>query len=117
MPAATKKKIKSRRGVPWLLAELKQLGKVPDSVLARRHRRSIKEVVAMRESRRIGLPTGPRRWTAREIRLLGRMNDYEVARRLRRSMHRVRYQRRALKIPPFRPRPKFRYWKPAEIKL
>jgi hypothetical protein len=74
-----------RRGAPWTLAELKRLGKVPDSALARRTGRTIKEVVAMREARRVRLRTAPRRWTAREIRLLGRFPDAEVARRLHRS--------------------------------
>jgi hypothetical protein len=46
-----------RRGLPWTLAELKQLGHRPDSVLARRLGRPIKEVVAMRESRRMRLVT------------------------------------------------------------
>lgn len=104
------------RGAPWTTAQLGQLGKVPDSVLARRTGRTIKEVVAEREARGIGLATGRRRWTAREIRLLGAMNDYEVARRLRRPQHQVSHQRKALKIPPFKPRAKFRYWKPSEIK-
>ena len=114
MSAARKTKIRSRRGTPWKLSELKLLGKVPDSVLARRNRRSIKEVVEMRESRRIAMETGPRRWTAREIRLLGALNDYELARRLRRPKHRVRYQRIDLRIRPFKARPKFRFWKPSE---
>src|SRR5438132_13753148 len=105
MPARKRANFKLRRGTPWTVAELKQLGKVPDSVLARRYRRTIKEVVAMREHRRVGLPTPPRRWTAREIRLLGRFNDHETARRLRRSVEVVRWQRRALHIPPLRPLP------------
>ena len=71
--------------VPWTLAELKQLGRTPDSLLARRSRRTIHEVVAMRESRGIGLVTGPRPWRAREIKLLGTMPDHELGRRLRRS--------------------------------
>ena len=90
MRASQSKRTKSRRGAPWTLKELKQLGKVPDSVLARRTGRTIKEVVAMREHRRIGLRTPPRRWTAREIRLLGRYYDAEVSRRLRRDPHDVR---------------------------
>jgi len=73
------KRTRRRWGAPWKLAELKRLGRAPDSVLARRMGRTIKEVVAMRESRRLGLVTGPRRWTAREIRLLGSMPDREVA--------------------------------------
>ena len=92
-----------RKGAPWTLAELKKLGNVPDSVLARRSRRTIKEVVAMREHQRIRLPTPPRRWTAREIRMLGRLNDYELSRRFLRSKSSVRLQRIALKIPPFKP--------------
>src|SRR2546426_11019245 len=108
---------KTLRGYPGTRPELKQLGKLPDSVLGRRTGRSIKEVVAMRESRRIGLETGPRRWTAREIRLLGTKNDYELARRLRRPKHQINNQRRALKIPPFKPRPKFKYWKASEVAL
>ena len=59
MPAAKRTRIRSRRGIAWRLAELKQLGKVPDSVLARRAGGTIKEVVAMREHRRIAMQTGP----------------------------------------------------------
>ena len=108
---------KSRRGKPWTAAEIAKFGRVPDSVLARRLHRSIKEVVAERERRRIALPMRHRRWTAREVRLLGTMNDYELARRLRRPNHQVHCQRRALNIPPFKPRSNWRYWKPAEMLL
>ena len=78
---------KSRRGESWTRAELKHLGRVPDSVLARRSGRTIKEIVAMRESRRIAMETGSRRWTASEIKMLGRYFDAELARRLRRPVH------------------------------
>lgn len=111
-----KTKSSNRRGAPWTVAELKQLGKFPDSVLARRTGRTIKEVVAMREHRRIRLPNAPRRWTAREIKMLGRYNDHELARRLRRPVHHVRIQRVALHIPPLIPC-QTRYWTPAEEKL
>ncbi len=70
---------------PWTRADIVQLGRVPDSVLARRMGRTIKAVVAERERRKIALPTAPRRWTAREIKLLGKFNDQELARRLRRT--------------------------------
>ena len=73
------------------MGELKQLGQVPDSVLARRQQRTIREVVAMRESRRVALSTPPRRWAAREIRLLGTMADREIARRLRQAAQGERY--------------------------
>jgi len=46
-----------RNKAEWTKAELNQLGKVPDSVLARRTGRTITEVVAVRESRRIRLRT------------------------------------------------------------
>src|SRR5258708_40001244 len=99
-----KKKTSARRGgAPCTAAELKHLGKTPDSVLARRLRRTIAEVVAERERRRIRLRTPPRRWTAREIKLLGAMFDMEVARRLRRTRDDVRRQRRSLRIPALRP--------------
>ena len=75
----------AKKTTPWTLAELKQLGRTPDSVLARRTGRTIKEVVAERERRRIGLRTPRRRWTAREINLLGNLSDMEVARRLGRD--------------------------------
>ena len=99
----------------WTVAELEQLGKVPDSVLARRFHCAIKEVVMERERRGIALPTGPRRWTARELLLLGKMNDHELARRLRRPKHYAQRQRIQLKIPPFKPRARFRAWKPSEF--
>src|SRR5712691_9099120 len=101
----------------WTIAEVRQLGRVPDSVLARRFERTIKEIVEERERRGIALGTGPRRWTAREIRLLGTMNDYELARRLRRPKHQVRLQRLELKIPPCKARARFRAWKPAEFRI
>jgi hypothetical protein len=37
----------ARRGALWTVGELKQLGKVPDSVLASRTGRTIKEVTVM----------------------------------------------------------------------
>src|SRR5436309_643716 len=107
---------KFRRGEPWTVAELEQLGKLPDSVLARRYRRTIEEVVAERERRRIAMQTGPRLWTAREIRLLGRLNDREVSRRLRRSYEDVRRQRLSLKIPALRPL-RHKKWTRREEKL
>ena len=116
MPAAAKKRIKRRWGAPWTLAELKRLGKTPDSVLARHTGRTIREVVAMREHRRIRLVTAPRRWTAREIKLLGRFTDAELSRRLRRSYETVRRQRRILHIPALRPL-RWRLWTRAEEKL
>lgn len=93
MPRFRLSKRYRRKGEPWKLEELKRLGKAADSYLARRARRTIKEIVAERESRRIALPTGPRRWTAREIRLLGTMSDAELARRLRRPRENVRSER------------------------
>lgn len=106
-----------RRGVPWTLAELKQLGQKPDSVLARRLGRTIKEIVFTRQSRRVGLPIPFRRWTAGEIKLLGTLTDAELSRRLRRPEHHIRNQRLALKIPSFKPRPPYRRWSLAEIRL
>src|SRR6266571_5374166 len=97
-------RLHGRTAMAWTTYEIRQLGRVPDSVLARRSGRTIKDVVAERERRRIGLPTGPRRWTAREIKLLGRWPDREVAARLRRTRHAVRKQRTALRIPAFRSR-------------
>src|ERR1035441_1292551 len=92
----TGKRKKRRWGAPWTLAELNQLGRVPDSALARRSGRTIGEVVDMREKRRVRLPTPARRWSAREVKLLGRYNDAELARRLRRGKGAVRRQRVAL---------------------
>jgi len=60
MENTTGKGTKRRRRAPWTLAELKHLGRVPDSVLARRTGRTIKEVVAMRGSRRLALITPTR---------------------------------------------------------
>jgi hypothetical protein len=107
---------KTRWGAPWSVAEVRQLGKVPDSVLARRRGRTIKEVVAEREARRIRLPTGPRRWTARELRLLGTMNDRELGRQLQRGGTQVRKKRVALGIPSYLPARKCRPWQPPPAK-
>ena len=71
---------KSRRGNSWLISELEELGQTPDSVLDRRSRRTIKEVVSMRRHLRIALETGPRRSSMNEIRLLGTLNDYDLGR-------------------------------------
>jgi hypothetical protein len=115
MPGS-KSNLKTRKGAAWTLSELKRLGKKPDSVLARRTGRTIKEIVAMRVQRRIKLPSGPRRWTAREIKLLGRHFDAELARRFRRNLNDVRQQRRLLHIPSIR-RIKSRTWTPSQDKL
>ena len=56
---------------PWSAAEIRQLGRVRDSVLARRFGRTIKDVVAERQRQRIGLSVETRRWTTREIKFLG----------------------------------------------
>ena len=101
---------------PWTVAELKQLGNVPDCLLAALDapsRKSLPSACAWR----IRLPTPPRRWTAREIKLLGRFTDAELSRRLRRTLGEVRMQRVLLKVPPLRARPEFRFWKPSEFKL
>ena len=74
---------RSRSGSPWTFAELQELGETPDSVLAFRNVRTIKEIVDMREHYRIALVTGPRPWTMPEVKLLGTMNDYEVELRVR----------------------------------
>jgi hypothetical protein len=66
---------RDRRGAPWTARELRLLGKVPDSKLARRTGRTIKEIVAERVARRIRVPAGPRRWTASETKLLGKFSD------------------------------------------
>src|SRR5437868_6631073 len=113
-PIRTKRR--GRRGAPWTAKELKSLGKTPDSALARRYRRTISEVVAERERRRIRLCTGPRRWTPREVRLLGTMFDYELARRLERHRLDVFRQRRTLGIRAYRPW-KGRKWTRPEDKL
>jgi len=116
MSAAARKRIKRRWGAPWTTAELKLLGKKPDSVLARRFGRTIQEVVAERERRRIRLRLPPRRWTAREIRLLGTMTDAELSRRLRCGYENVRRQRIALHIPSLRPT-RWKRWTRREEKL
>lgn len=103
---------KRRRDNPWTTGEIALLGRMPDSTLASRIGRSIREVVAQRETRRIGIPGAPRRWTITETKLLGEFSDAELARRFGRKLGQVRTQRLALKIPPFKPRPKFRFWTP-----
>src|SRR5262249_24226505 len=80
-------------------------------------KRTIREIVEMRESRRIGLPTAPRQWTAREIRLLGTMTDSELGRRFRRAKYQVRARRVAFRLPPFKQLPPGRAWKAGELKL
>src|SRR4030095_15687814 len=102
---------------PWTRADLALLGRIPDSVLARRTRRTIKAIVAERERLRIHMPTGPRRWTSREIRMIGQYTDAELARRLCRPYDEVRNQRLELHIRAFRPKPRWRYWTWAEQRM
>ncbi len=96
--------------------ELKQLGKIPDSVLAQRFGRTITETVAEREKRRINLPIAARQWTANEIKMLGKFNDCEVARRLCRTPDQVRKQRIRFGIPSIKPQ-QIKKWTRAEEKL
>jgi hypothetical protein len=81
------------------IAESRQLGKVPDSVLARRTGRTISEVLAERECRRIKPCLPPHSWTASEIKLRGRYSDMDIARRLRRDRNDVRKERTRLSTP------------------
>jgi len=46
-PTMRNRRIKTQRGEAWTVAELKQLGKTPDSVLATRTGRTLNEVVAV----------------------------------------------------------------------
>jgi hypothetical protein len=118
MRVARQDRHKSRRGAPWSPAELKSIGKAPDSLLARRSRRTIKEIVAMREFLgRVLAKERQRRWTRREIQLLGTMKDYAVALRLRRGKKAVRMRRIALRIGLEWERSKWRFWEPSETKL
>jgi hypothetical protein len=98
MAESKKMRRRVRRGAPWTVSEVKQLGKVPDSVLARRTGRTIKEIVAEQMARRSRILGGPRRRTAREIKLLGRLNDAEVAARLGRNVTVVQRRRWRLRI-------------------
>ena len=77
---------------PWTPAELSRLGKAPDSVLARRWGRTIKEVVSMREQQRI--------WTAGQLALLGKIPDAEVARRTGHPLRSVGARRRRQGLRP-----------------
>src|SRR2546425_12665271 len=125
MAAPERSEARKRRGAAWTLAELKQVGKVPDSVLARRTGRTIKEVVAQREHRRVRLPTPPRRWTASELRMLGwkpeelrlvgKLRDEEVAACTGHTVTAVHNRRRALGLPM--PQSKIYRWKPEHDKL
>ena len=95
MGASRQRKVRSRRGQAWSGAELAQLGKRPDSVLACANRRTIKEVVAMREHLRIALATGPR-----HQQVLGTRPDDQVALLLGTTAKIVRHRRYKLHIPP-----------------
>ena len=114
---ATVRRRAGRRFARWTQAEINQLGKKPDSVLARRFGRTIKAIASMREQRRLLFRIPSLRWTAREIRMLGKWSDCELARRLGRPRSNVYRQRVALHIPPFIPRPPFKEWTRAEEKL
>src|SRR6266404_5079374 len=106
-----------KRDRAWTIAELKKLGRIPDSILARKTSRTLREIQEQREARAIALPTAPRRWTAREIRLLGKFNDTEVARRLRRRTHEVRRERLGLRIPILKPAAPSKHWTIKEVRL
>jgi hypothetical protein len=123
MNPSRRSRLKKQHGDFWSLAEIKQLGRVPDSTLAKRTGRSIADIAKERQSRRIALATAARRWTTREIRLLGTMSDHELARRLRRTPNAVYCQRMALKVAPLKSAPKRhrltprRAWLPEEDTL
>ena len=108
---------RKRKGCPWSVAEVRQLGRVLDSVLAQRTGRTIKEVEAEREARGIGLSLGRRPWMAREISVLGMMTDRDAGQDVRRSRSAARRQRKLLNIPAFKPRAKFDYWSRGELRL
>jgi hypothetical protein len=67
-------------------------------LLARRLGRTIKEVVAMRESQHVQPARPSRRWTEAENRMLGTMPDAELGRRLKRGITGVQQQRLKLGI-------------------
>jgi hypothetical protein len=92
------KNVKRRWHAPWTPSELKLIGQRTDAVLARRLGRTIKEVVAMRESQHIQPARSNRRWTEAENRMLGTMSDIELARRLKRGVTGVQQQRHKLGI-------------------
>jgi len=66
------KSARQRSGRRWTIAELEKLGRLSDTELARKYGRTIKEVAAEREARRIGLDLGPRPWTERENKQSGK---------------------------------------------
>ena len=73
---------------------MRDLGKVPDSVLAKRSGRTIREIVAMRQERRIAVSLAGRRWTNRETQLLGTLSDRQVAQSIGREAKSVAQRRR-----------------------
>jgi hypothetical protein len=77
---------------------LKLIGQRTDAVLARRLGRTLKEVVAMRESQHVQPARPNRRWTEAENRMLGTMPDVELGRRLKRGITGVMHQRLKLGI-------------------
>jgi hypothetical protein len=86
----------------WTAKEIKLLGTLPDTHLARKLRRPIWDVRNQRD--RLNIPPFQKRpkfrfWKASEIRQLGTMLDPDLARRLNRTRSSVVSQRRRLGIP------------------
>jgi hypothetical protein len=106
----------------WSAADLAQLGKAPDTVIARRLGCHLSSVTAMRK--RLGIaPVRPRRqfdWTNEMVALLGTASDRAVAATLNVPSSSVHRKRCLLGIPAFGDRPHegggYR-WTPRAIRL
>jgi hypothetical protein len=83
----------------WTPAELKLLGTMPDTAVARRTGHTFRSTSAKR--RELGLAPARIRqlWTSAEVKLLGTMPDAQLARRLGRSPSAVASKREEVKLP------------------
>jgi hypothetical protein len=104
---------------PWTKAEIKMLGKLPDSVVAARVNRSKLAIINARTRFKISPAPGTgmhaRRWNPRWDKLLGKATDKDVAKKIGRTMAAVRTRRNKLGIPLNKPLR--RDWTPEEEKL
>ena len=88
----------------WTTDEDKLLGKLPDSEIATRLKRSIKSVQARRLEKGIASPSAFRPWTDEEESSLGKISDTNFARKFGRSISRVKRRRIQLGIRVFNSR-------------
>ena len=89
---------------PWTPEEYALLGKLPDEEIARKTGRPLGVVSTKRSKLGLRKPNALRKyWTPEQEQLLGTAPDADIALRLDRTISSVKGQRKALKIPAWKP--------------